>query len=129
MGRGWTNALIAALVACVVSFVLTPLVAALARRLGVVDRLAGRPLLGGVAIAAGTLLGVARYLQRGSSLHLAGVSAVALGASITLIAGLLDDRSALSPGHKFLWQVAATAGAGFGLALLGVHLDLFLHWP
>ncbi len=129
MGFGWAEVLTAALLGCLVSFLATPPVAALARRFGLLDRSAGRPMLGGCAIAAGTLAGVGRYLLEGGAVHVAGLSALALGGTITLVTGLLDDRSALSPGHKFIWQVSATAGAGFGLAWLGVHLDLFLHWP
>jgi UDP-GlcNAc:undecaprenyl-phosphate GlcNAc-1-phosphate transferase len=131
MGFGWADVLIATAAGSVVACLATPPMAWLARRLGLLDRSPGRAiaLLGGCAVAAGTLVGVLPYLRHGGGLQIAGLSALALGALVTVAAGLLDDRSGLSPGRKFIWQLSATAGAGLCLAWLGVHLDLFLHWP
>jgi UDP-GlcNAc:undecaprenyl-phosphate/decaprenyl-phosphate GlcNAc-1-phosphate transferase len=119
-----------------VSLFLTPLLAWVARRWDIVDRPDGykahpaaTPLLGGIAVAAGTVCGAAWLLPRGDAGHLAGLSALAVGGLVILAAGWRDDVRGLAPRYKFTWQVAAATAAGLCLALLGVHLDLFLHWP
>jgi len=61
--------------------------------------------------------------------HVAGLLALTSGTLIILVAGLLDDVRGLFPRHKFAWQFAAATAAGLCLALLGVRLNLFLHWP
>jgi len=83
---------LAALVAFAVALVLTPLMAALARRLGVLDRPGGRkrhsratPYLGGVAIVAG----VAAGLAAGGVAARFGVVLAAAGA--VFLVGLADD--------------------------------------
>lgn len=133
---GWIDLAWAALLGCLVSFCLTAAVAWIARRVGILDQPAGykaharpTPLLGGLAVAAGTIAGVAWLLPAAGRTHVAGLSALSLGALIILVAGLLDDVRGLFPGHKFAWQLAAAAAAGLCLALLGVRLNLFLHWP
>ncbi len=126
----------AGVVAGAVSFAVTPLVARIARRLGVLARPGGyrthavpTPQLGGLAIAAGTFGGAVLFLQHGGKTGLAGFLALGSGMLVIVIAGLLDDIRVLSPARKFLWQVSAAAAAGLCLALLGVRLNLFLHWP
>ena len=126
----------AAVISCVVSALVTPLLAWLARRLGVIDRPAGykahgvaTPLLGGLGVAVGTVLAVLWVLPESSREHVAGLSALGVGLLIIVMAGLLDDLQGLSPTRKFIWQLGAATAAGLCLALLGVRLNLFLPWP
>lgn len=126
----------AAVIGCLVSIVVTPVVVWMARRFGALDRPGGykvhgddTPLLGGVSLAAGTAFAVVWVLPESSREHVAGLSALGVGALIILMAGLLDDLRGLSPTRKFLWQLGAATAAGLSLALLGVRLDLFLQWP
>jgi UDP-GlcNAc:undecaprenyl-phosphate GlcNAc-1-phosphate transferase len=128
--------LIAGGLSMVVAVATTPVLVWAARRFNLLDRPAGykahgvaTPMLGGLAVAAGTGVGVAWVLGDGGTAHVPGLSALAVGALIVLLAGLLDDLRGLTPRHKFLWQGAAAGAAGVALALLGVRLDLFLHWP
>jgi UDP-GlcNAc:undecaprenyl-phosphate GlcNAc-1-phosphate transferase len=123
-------------VACGVSLAATAVVARLARRWGLVDRPSGykahpvpTPLLGGVAVAAGALAGILSIQVSSGAIDLAGLPAIGAGGLVILAAGLLDDIHGLSARHKFAWQLAAAAGAGVCLAVLGVRLDLFLMWP
>ncbi|HVN87512.1 MAG TPA: MraY family glycosyltransferase [Candidatus Binatia bacterium] len=123
-------------VALVFSGVTTPMVIWLARRLGALDRPAGykahaqpTPLLGGLVIALGLVGGLLWRFPAGGPIGLVGLSALASGSAIILLAGLLDDVRGLAPGHKFVWQVAAAGAAGLSMALLGVRLSLFLPWP
>jgi UDP-GlcNAc:undecaprenyl-phosphate GlcNAc-1-phosphate transferase len=127
-----TTAVVAALTSGLFSAALTPL----ARRLRVLDypqgykaHAAATPLLGGLAIAGGTVAGVIWFLPAGRPVDHVGLAALALGGAIILLAGLIDDVRGLAPHHKFAWQAAATGAAGLSLALLGVRLELFLHWP
>jgi UDP-GlcNAc:undecaprenyl-phosphate/decaprenyl-phosphate GlcNAc-1-phosphate transferase len=126
----------AGVVGCLVSFFATRVVVGGAHRLHILDRPEGykaharaTPLLGGLGVATGTTAGVGWLLSTGSVAHVAGLSALAIGSLIILIAGLLDDMRGLSPQHKFIWQLAAAGAAGLCLALLGVQLNLFLAWP
>ncbi len=128
--------LIAALIGVCVSFVTTPVAAAVARRFGVFDQPGGykaheavTPLLGGLAVAAGLLSGVVFVVPLHGAVGLAGLSALGVGGLVILIAGVLDDRRGLTPHNKFAWQVAAAGAAGMCLAVLGVRLNLFLPWP
>jgi UDP-GlcNAc:undecaprenyl-phosphate GlcNAc-1-phosphate transferase len=123
-------------VSAVVSLVATPAMIWLARRTRALDQPQGykahgvaTPLLGGLAVAIGTAGGLVWLVPRNDPTHLAGLSALGVGSAIILIAGLLDDLHGLSPTRKFLWQLGAATAAGLVLALLGVRLNLFLHWP
>jgi UDP-GlcNAc:undecaprenyl-phosphate GlcNAc-1-phosphate transferase len=136
MAVGWSEAFAAGVVGAATTLAATPLAAALARRCGVLDRPGGykvhpvpTPLLGGLAVAAGTAAGVVWLLPRLDGSGAAGIKAVAAGALVIVAAGLLDDVRGLLPRHKLAWQIAAAAGAGVSLTLLGVRLDLFLPWP
>jgi len=136
MSVGLDDLLGVGMLAALVSAAATPLAAELARRLGALDRPAGykahaqpTPLLGGLAIAAGTVGGLIRWLPPSGTVAAAGLSALALGSVIILVAGVLDDAWGLAPRHKFAWQVLAAGGAGLCLALLGVRLRVFLPWP
>lgn len=133
---GYSDLADAAIIGCLVSALVTPVLAWAARRLGALDRPAGykahgvaTPLLGGVAIAAGTAFAVVWVLPESNREHVAGLSALGVGSLIILMAGLLDDLRGLSPTRKFLWQLGAATAAGLCLALLGVRLNLFLQWP
>jgi UDP-GlcNAc:undecaprenyl-phosphate/decaprenyl-phosphate GlcNAc-1-phosphate transferase len=126
----------AAVFASVVSFLATAAVVWAARRLGVLDQPVGykahavaTPLLGGLGVAAGVVGGVTGCLPITGRVAIAGLAALAVGAAMILAAGLVDDIRGLAPRHKFAFQVAATGAAALCLAALGVHLDLFLHWP
>ncbi|MFI5364958.1 MAG: glycosyltransferase family 4 protein [Candidatus Binatia bacterium] len=123
-------------VGCLASYLATMLIGAMARRFRVLDQPQGykahataTPLLGGLGVALGTAAGVFWFLPAGGRTHVVGLSALALGSLVILVAGLLDDIRGLSARHKFLWQVAAAGVAGMCLALLGVRLNLFLPWP
>jgi UDP-GlcNAc:undecaprenyl-phosphate GlcNAc-1-phosphate transferase len=87
------------------------------------------PLLGGVAVALATGLGLSCAVLLTGAGFGAGLGALAVGGTVILVAGLIDDVRGLAAGRKFAWQIAAAAGAGVTLALLGVRLDLFLAWP
>ncbi len=126
----------AALIGGCVSLIFTPVVVWLARQVGALDQPVGykahgvaTPLLGGLSVAVGAASGVTWSLAEGDRAHLAGLSALAVGAVIILMAGLLDDLRGLSPTRKFIWQLSAAGAAGLSLALMGVRLNLFLHWP
>lgn len=123
----------AALIAAAVTAILTPLAAALARRLHLLDRPAGykshahpTPLLGGTAVAAGVLAGSSAGLLANGEPPPATLGALALGAGLILLAGLFDDARVLRPAAKLLWQVSATVAAGAWVAAVGGRLDLFL---
>jgi UDP-GlcNAc:undecaprenyl-phosphate/decaprenyl-phosphate GlcNAc-1-phosphate transferase len=103
------DALYAALVAFAAAALLTPLVARFARRVGAVDELKARglaseatPLLGGLAIFAGTLIAALLFLP--DSERTRGILAAA--ALITLV-GAWDDARDLPPGAKLAGQVIA----------------------
>jgi UDP-GlcNAc:undecaprenyl-phosphate GlcNAc-1-phosphate transferase len=123
----------AALVAFAAAAVLTPLVARLARRVGAVDGLkerglanAATPLLGGLAIFAGTLLAALLFLPQSPR-----TEAILGGAALITAIGALDDARELPPGVKLLGQIAAAlilvlsdvTVQTFTLPFLG-HVDL-----
>jgi UDP-GlcNAc:undecaprenyl-phosphate GlcNAc-1-phosphate transferase len=102
---------------------ITPLVALLARRLGMIDHpgagkthRAPTPYLGGAAVAAGLAVVAAPIVAASAELL-----AILLGALILGVLGLVDDRRALRPGPKLLVEVAAAVG----LWLVGVRAGLF----
>jgi UDP-GlcNAc:undecaprenyl-phosphate GlcNAc-1-phosphate transferase len=103
------DALYAALVAFAAAALLTPFVARFARRLGAVDELKARglareatPLLGGLAIFAGTLIAALLFMP--DSERTRGILVAA--ALITLV-GAWDDVRDLPPGAKLAGQVIA----------------------
>jgi UDP-GlcNAc:undecaprenyl-phosphate GlcNAc-1-phosphate transferase len=103
------DALYAALVAFAAAALLTPVVARFARRLGAVDELKARglareatPLLGGLAIFAGTLIAALLFMP--DSERTRGILVAA--ALITLV-GAWDDARDLPPGAKLAGQVVA----------------------
>jgi UDP-GlcNAc:undecaprenyl-phosphate GlcNAc-1-phosphate transferase len=105
----------------------------LARRLDVQDRPRGYkqhagvvPLLGGLAVVAGTLAGVGYGLGIPVGSEREGLVAIAAGCGVVLVAGLVDDVRGLSAPGKLAWQAGAAGAAGGCLALLDVRLELFL---
>lgn len=135
-------------VAALGSAVATPFVSWLARSLGVVDQPNERkvsqrdnmPLLGGLAVATGTALGL------GSALAMSGTAAVGearfegflIGALLLLVLGIVDDRSGLGARPKLVVQIlAALVAVNFGFRieefrepLSGVEyvLPVWLQW-
>lgn len=116
--------LVAFAVAAGVAAAATPMVSRLALSLDVVDRPSDRavnrrhriPLLGGLAVALGFLVGlsVAILLVGGERLHFAGhMEALLIGGALILTAGAWDDRFDISPRTKLFFQVAAAGVAIF----------------
>jgi UDP-GlcNAc:undecaprenyl-phosphate GlcNAc-1-phosphate transferase len=116
-----------AVYACLVAFaaaaLLTPLVARLARRFGAVDDIKDRglskqatPLLGGIAIFAGTLLAAVLFSPESSR-----TEAILAGAALITVVGAVDDIRDLPPGVKMLGQ----AGAALILVLSDVTVKTF----
>jgi UDP-GlcNAc:undecaprenyl-phosphate/decaprenyl-phosphate GlcNAc-1-phosphate transferase len=102
-----------AVYACLVAFaaaaLLTPLVARLANRLGAVDDIKDRglarsatPLLGGLAIFAGTLIAGLLFLPDN-----ARTEAILAGAALITLVGAIDDTHDLPPQVKLLGQASA----------------------
>ncbi len=117
------KALLAALVAFAVAAALTPLAAKVATALGVVDEMkeiglarSRTPLLGGLAIFAGTL--VAGLLFLPDNQRTEGILA---GAALITIVGALDDIYDLPPWVKLAGQIAAAVV----LVTSGVVVDAF----
>lgn len=118
-----------------VSFVATPLVRLLSRRLGWIDHPSDRkvhprptPTIGGLAIFAGVAAGllVSRVVPFLASLHetTSDVEAALLGSLVILVVGVIDDAKGVSALGKLAGQ---TLAAGV-LVLLGVQL-LFFYFP
>jgi UDP-GlcNAc:undecaprenyl-phosphate/decaprenyl-phosphate GlcNAc-1-phosphate transferase len=104
---------IEALYACLVAFaaaaVLTPLVARLARRAGAVDDVKERglareatPLLGGLAIFAGTLIAALIFMPDSERTR-----GILVAAGLITLVGAVDDARELPPGVKLAGQVLA----------------------
>jgi UDP-GlcNAc:undecaprenyl-phosphate GlcNAc-1-phosphate transferase len=103
------DALYGFLVAFVAATALTPLAARLARRVGAVDPMQDRglaseptPLLGGLAIFAGVLLGAALFVPMNDQIR-----ALLYAAAFITAFGALDDWRDLPPGTKLAGQVVA----------------------
>jgi UDP-GlcNAc:undecaprenyl-phosphate GlcNAc-1-phosphate transferase len=117
------KAVIAALVAFAMAAVLTPPVARLAQRLGATDDLKERglsdrptPLLGGLAIFAGTLVAGLLFLPSDQR-----VNAILGGAAIVTLVGALDDVYDLAPAWKLMGQLVAAVV----LVVAGVEVHSF----
>ncbi len=118
------DALLAFALAFAAAAVLTPPVAALARRAGAVDPVRGRglateptPLLGGLAIFAGVCLAGAVFLTP-LSFELRGILG---GAALLTLVGAVDDLVDLPPGVKLAGQSVAALIP----VLSGVQVDDF----
>ena len=118
------NAAVWGVVAFVLSTSLTLLCMPLARRVGAVarpreDRWARTeiPLLGGIAIAIGTVVPLAAATL-GAAADPERVGALLLGGLLIALVGLVDDLRTLRPQTKLLGQLlAATLAIGLGLRL------------
>src|SRR3954451_7030409 len=115
------NALWGLLVAFAIAAALTPLAARLARRIGAVDQPRARglaerptPLLGGLAIFAGTLIAGLLFLPDNSRFN----AILAAAALITLV-GAIDDWRALPAS----WKLAGELVAALVLVLSGVSVQ------
>jgi UDP-GlcNAc:undecaprenyl-phosphate/decaprenyl-phosphate GlcNAc-1-phosphate transferase len=129
--------LIAFAIAATIGLVLTPMIAAVARRYGWLDEPDGQrrmhklavPRLGGVAIFAGVLAGLFAVLLLPAPLTMVGpetwrlLPGLLAGGAIVFIVGLFDDLRGVPPVVKLLAQTAAALLAlafGFDLPRVGV---------
>lgn len=106
-------------VASGVAALATPVAARLAFAFDVVDRpnerkvneREGIPLLGGLAVAAGTVAGLAAgvFLVGDSIIEAGRLQGYLIGGSMLLTVGALDDRWGLNAGPKLVVQLAAAA--------------------
>src|ERR1700750_2709133 len=110
MHRTAGDALLAGLVAAVVTALLTPVVGRLATRAGAVDQPRARglsdrptPLLGGIAIFFGVAVSMAIWLLGGNHQW----TAILWGALIITVIGAVNDRVDLNPFVKLAGQVCA----------------------
>src|SRR5215813_2749441 len=120
--------LLAFLSALVATFALTPVAGRLAVPLGFIDRpgprkvhLAPMPLMGGVAIYAGTVL--ATVLFSGGTAR-GQIMAILAGSTLLLVVGMLDDKKML---HSQLKLMAAMPLAAVILLVNGIHVSV-LPW-
>jgi UDP-GlcNAc:undecaprenyl-phosphate GlcNAc-1-phosphate transferase len=113
--------LIPCLVAAGVAAAATPIVAMVARGLGIIDkpderkvnRRANIPLLGGLAVALGLFVGLATALILADAGEIARghVEGQILGSLLLLALGVIDDRRALTAWPKLVVQIAAASVA------------------
>ena len=118
--------------AVAVTFVSTPLVMRLARRLGAVDVPRSRhqhrapiPKLGGIALALGFSIALAASfvlpVERHDALEATRVVGVLVGLLMVLVVGIADDLRELPAGPQFLAQFAAAVVViGFGVRIADV---------
>ena len=124
------EALYAFLLAAGVTAVLTPLSMRFAHRIGAIDEPRERglsdsptPLLGGLAIFAGTLVAALVALPAGYFGDHELWHGVLLGAAVITVVGALDDRFDLHPALKFAGQLlAAVIVVHFGVAVKAITL-------
>src|SRR5215510_3207621 len=118
--------LIAFFVALIASLILAVPVRALALRVGMVDLPGPRkvhlepiPLLGGLAIYGGVLLGVFSLFQGEARTQ---IGAILAGATLIAAVGILDDRGWLHHQVKLFVGMPIAAGV---LLLSGIHAQVF----
>jgi UDP-GlcNAc:undecaprenyl-phosphate/decaprenyl-phosphate GlcNAc-1-phosphate transferase len=124
------DALYAFLVAAAVTALLTPVTMRFARAVGAIDEPRERglsdrptPLLGGLAIFAGTLVAGLMWLPHGYAGEHHLWQGVLLGAAVITLVGALDDRFELPPAVKLAGQlVAAVIVVHFGVAVKAITL-------
>lgn len=137
-----------------VTFVLTPMMRAVAQHYGIIDQPDGvRKLhrvpvayLGGVAVFMGWLAGLtvsqwcsAHHDEPGLPSHIIVNFSVVLGASVIAVLGLWDDVIGVRPSVKIMGQVLAAVGllaAGIGtrsswilIQPVAIRLSTHLGWP
>ena len=125
------DAFYAFLVAAAVTALLTPFTMRLARRVGAIDEPRERglsdrptPLLGGLAVFAGALVGVLIWLPAGYSRKAPQLwHGVLIGAGVIALVGALDDRFDLHPAVKLVGQLlAAVVVVHYGVAVKVITL-------
>jgi UDP-GlcNAc:undecaprenyl-phosphate GlcNAc-1-phosphate transferase len=124
------DALYAFLVAAAVSALLTPLTMRFARAVGAIDEPRERglsesptPLLGGLAIFAGTFVAALIWLPAGYGSEHELWHGVLLAAAVITLVGAIDDRFDLPPGVKLAGQVlAAVIVVHYGVAVKAITL-------
>src|SRR6266496_553082 len=131
-------AVLVAALSLAVALLLTPAVRGLARSLGLIarptaDRWHQRPtaLMGGIAIAAGTLVGVVAWFTLAAFGWSSGFEgqlwprAVGVSAAFMFVVGVIDDLVRLRPQLKFMLQLVAAVvlvASGATFAFTGWHL-------
>jgi UDP-GlcNAc:undecaprenyl-phosphate/decaprenyl-phosphate GlcNAc-1-phosphate transferase len=124
------DALFAFLVAAAVSALLTPLTMRIARAVGAIDEPRERglsesptPLLGGLAIFAGTLVAALIWLPSGYGSEHELWRGVLLAAAVITLVGALDDRFDMPPVVKLVGQIAAAViVVHYGVAVKSITL-------
>ncbi|MBI3763223.1 MAG: hypothetical protein HY260_15360 [Chloroflexi bacterium] len=123
-----TDFLLIIVAAGLIAFVATPFTLLVARRVGFVDKPSVRkvhltpvPLLGGVAIYAGLVAGLALFGQERPVRELIGIAG---GVTIASAFGLWDDRFGMHPAVKLFGQLLA----GTLLIASGVQTRLLNSW-
>ena len=124
-------------VALVVSLAVTPMVRALATRLGLLDEPGERkihevpvPRLGGLAIAIAFAAAIGFAAAATQDLNAVGIlrpnraPAILAGASLLVLVGVIDDVRGMRALVKLFWQISAAALA----FALGLSIE-FLHFP
>lgn len=113
-------------VSLVAVLLLTPVVKHIALRIGAIDVPEDRkvhekdtPTLGGLAMFAGIMLGIAVYVLIAKEKTTGDLLGVVIGASIIVLFGAIDDIKPLSPLSKLFGQVLA-AGV---LVIMGVQIQ------
>jgi UDP-GlcNAc:undecaprenyl-phosphate/decaprenyl-phosphate GlcNAc-1-phosphate transferase len=133
------DALYAFLTAGAATALLTPLTMRLAVAVGAVDEPRERglseratPLLGGLAIFAGTLLAALIWLPAGTRGDGQLWHGLVIGAALITLVGAIDDRFDLPPWSKLIGQIAAAViVVHFGVAVKVITLPFVgkLHFP
>jgi UDP-GlcNAc:undecaprenyl-phosphate GlcNAc-1-phosphate transferase len=124
------DALYAFLVAAAVSALLTPLTMRIAKAVGAIDEPRERglsesptPLLGGLAIFAGTAVAALIWLPAGFAKEHELWHGVLLAAAVITLVGAIDDRFELPPVVKLAGQiVAAVIVVHYGVAVKAITL-------
>jgi len=118
-------------VAFVVALFLTMPVAALARRLGIVDRPNARklhvrpvPMLGGLAVLSGLFAGIVVADRLGfiGLADFAPAQGIVIGAVLIFLLGLVDDKIGMAPSWKLFGQILVA----LLLVAFEVRLSLFI---
>jgi UDP-GlcNAc:undecaprenyl-phosphate GlcNAc-1-phosphate transferase len=114
LSKGELMAVLAFVLAAFMVYVLTPFMAALARRMGVVSmplderrmHLDAMPMLGGLGMYLAVIVTVVLAVPWGDT-----VKAVIAGGTLITAVGLIDDYVQIRPLVKFVGQLAAIGGA------------------
>lgn len=116
------------MIAAFITFISTPLVRALAIKIGAVDvpkdnrRVHTKPIprMGGLAIYIGFMVTMMRY----SYISKSSMMGIFLGSTILVILGIADDRVELSAKLKFAFQILAA----LCLVVFGIKIDILTNF-